>query len=194
MASPKTKDPGPASLFRGKVRKPVSVTLTLVHHRKVTKAMKRIGLSRSDLIALLIDKHAHTVTKEYLDAYAVLRQMVETLGGSLKHVKRNEPRGGTWVLTLGDKEVRIPSEQARRYPPLDACYKVKEGVVVPQTWDDHEREIDPAGLAKLFAMLASAPSRQDVEMRLDFSGTDDGDPASRGAPIVTPRVATLKPR
>ena len=31
--------------------------------------------------------------------------MMETLGGSLKHVKRNEPRGGTWVLTLGDKSL-----------------------------------------------------------------------------------------
>jgi len=173
MASSKKKRPGSPSLFRGKVRKPVSVTLTPEHHRKVTKAMRRVGLSRADLIALLIDKHADTVTKEYVDAYALLRKMMETLGGSLKHVKRNEPRGGTWVLTLSDKEVRIPSEQARRYPPLDACYKVKDGVLVPQTWDDHDRQIEPAGLAKLFSMLASAPVRQDAEVKLDFTAALD---------------------
>ena len=136
--------------------------------------MRRVGLSRADLIALLIDKHADTVTKEHVEAYAVLRKMMETLGGSLKHVKRNQPRGGTWVLTLGEKEVRIPSEQARRYPPLDACYRVKEGVAVPQTWDDHEKEIDPAGLAKLFSMLASAPARENPEVKLDFGIATDG--------------------
>ena len=161
---------GARSLFPGKVRKPVSVTLTPEHLRKVTRAARRIGLSRADFIALLIDKHADTVTREPVDAYAALRRMMEALGGSLRHVKRNEPRGGTWVLTLGDKEVRIPSTQARRYPPLDACYKVKAGVVVPQTWDDHGSEIDPAGLAKLFGMLASAPLRPDPEVKLDFNG------------------------
>ena len=64
MASAKKKRLGPPSPFRGKVRKPVSVTLTPEHHRKLTKAMRRVGLSRADLIALLIDKHADTVTKD----------------------------------------------------------------------------------------------------------------------------------
>ena len=57
------KMPGAASLFRGKVRNsPVTVTLTPDHHTKVKRNMRRLGLTRADLIALLIDKHADTVT------------------------------------------------------------------------------------------------------------------------------------
>jgi len=165
--------PGPRSLFRGKVRRPVSVTLTPEQHRKVTKAMGRLGLTRADLIGVLIDKHADTVKKEPADAYAVLRRTMAALGGRLEHVKRNEPRGGTWVLSLDDKELRIPSEQARRYPPLDACYRVKAGVANAQTWDDYENRIDPAGLGTLFLMLASMPRSQDAEVKLDFGAGPD---------------------
>lgn len=54
--------PGPRSLFRGKVRAPVSITLTRQHHTKVRKAMRRLGLTRADTIALLIDRYADVVT------------------------------------------------------------------------------------------------------------------------------------
>ena len=53
--------PGKASLFRNKVRAPVSITLTHEHHAKVRKNMKRLGLTRADLLGLLIEKHADTV-------------------------------------------------------------------------------------------------------------------------------------
>ena len=53
--------PGPVSLFRGKVRKPVSITLTPDHHAMVNAAMERLGLSRADVIALLIEKYAAIV-------------------------------------------------------------------------------------------------------------------------------------
>lgn len=49
-------------MFRGKVRAPVSLTLTPAHHAKVQQAMKRLGLTRADVIALLIDRHAETVS------------------------------------------------------------------------------------------------------------------------------------
>jgi hypothetical protein len=55
---PKRLMPGPASLFRGKVRQPVSVTLTKRHHAKLKAAMERLALSRSDVIGLLIDVHS----------------------------------------------------------------------------------------------------------------------------------------
>src|SRR5947207_14412323 len=112
MAPTKTKRPGPPSLFRGKIRKPVSLTLTPDHHRKVRDNMQRLGLTRADLIGLLIDKYADTVTAAYADAYKPLRDAVEALGGTLEHHKRNEPRGGTWVLTLGNKQLKMPSEQS----------------------------------------------------------------------------------
>ena len=53
--------PGQVSLFRGKIRAPVSITLTPDHHSKVNKNMNRLGLTRSDLIGLLIEKYADTV-------------------------------------------------------------------------------------------------------------------------------------
>jgi hypothetical protein len=55
--------PGKASLFRHKVRAPVSITLTAKHHRQVKAAMRRLGLTRADLIGLLIEKHADTVKR-----------------------------------------------------------------------------------------------------------------------------------
>lgn len=53
--------PGPDSLFRNKIRRPVSVTLTRRHHDTLESAMKRLNLSRSDVIGLLIDVHADSV-------------------------------------------------------------------------------------------------------------------------------------
>lgn len=53
--------PGQVSLFRGKVRDPVSITLTPDHHAKVGKGTRRLGLTRSDFIGLLIEKYADTV-------------------------------------------------------------------------------------------------------------------------------------
>jgi hypothetical protein len=49
---------GPTSLFRHKVRQPVSITLTRAHHEKLRGAMERLNLSRNDVIGLLIDVHA----------------------------------------------------------------------------------------------------------------------------------------
>ena len=155
MAAKKTKRRGPASLFHGKLRKPVTLTLTPAHHLKVQRNKQRLDLTRADLIGLLIDKYADTVTAEYADAYKRLREAVEALGGTLEHKKRNEPRGGSWVLNLGDKRLRMLSEQSRRYPALDACYRLKDGVAVSRTWEDHIDVIDPTGLAQLFTLLAS---------------------------------------
>ena len=68
----------------------------------------------------------------------------------------NEPRGGTWVLTLGGKRLRMPSEQSMRYPALDACYRLEEGIAVSRTWEDYSDVIEPSGLAELFRLLASS--------------------------------------
>lgn len=56
--------PGRKSLYRGKLRAvPVTVTLTPRHHTAVRKATARLGLSRSDLFGLLIERYADTVEK-----------------------------------------------------------------------------------------------------------------------------------
>ena len=53
-------------MFRGKVRSPVSLTLTQAHHDKVNANMARLGLTRADFIALLIEKHADHVSRRGL--------------------------------------------------------------------------------------------------------------------------------
>ena len=53
--------PGPLSLFRYKVREPVSLTLTKAHHEKVKLGMERLGITRADFIGLLIERYAEQV-------------------------------------------------------------------------------------------------------------------------------------
>jgi hypothetical protein len=74
--------------------------------------------------------------------------------------KPNEPRGGTWVLELGGKRLKMPSEQSERFPILDACYQLKDGAAVSRTWNDHTDDINPSGLAQLFTRLASSEDLQ----------------------------------
>src|ERR1700683_1017149 len=99
----KKKRRGPPSLFHGKIRKPVTLTLTPAHHLKVRNNVQRLGITRADLIGLLIEKYADTVMTTSPDAYKRLRDAVEALGGTLEHRRPNEPRGGTWVLELSGK-------------------------------------------------------------------------------------------
>jgi hypothetical protein len=156
MAKKTVNRSGPPSLFHRKVRKPVTLTLNAAHHRKVKAATDRLDLTRADLIALLIDKYADSVTTEYTAAYTRLREAVAALGGSLVHQRRGESRGGTWVLTLGDKCHKMSSERSQRYPDLDACYQLKDGVERTGTWEDYTDDIDPEGVAHLFAKLAGS--------------------------------------
>jgi hypothetical protein len=87
-------------------------------------------------------------------AYGELREMFVALGGSLIHQKLKEPRGGTWIATLGGCELRVLPEQVKQYPLLDACYQLKGGHVY-ETWDDCVKHaIDPKGIAELFAQLS----------------------------------------
>jgi hypothetical protein len=60
------KPPGPDAMFRGKIRKPVTLTLTPGHHVLVNRAMRRLKLSRADVIALLIHKYSEAVTADNL--------------------------------------------------------------------------------------------------------------------------------
>lgn len=145
-------------MFRGKVRAPVSITLTPAHHRWVAKAAKRLTISRSDLIGLLIDKHARTVKRTYPDAYRELVHVVEAMGGTLTHQRAEQPRGGSWILTVAGRCRTFPSQQAEAYPALDACYELKPGIVPSGTWNDQSRQLNLSGLAELFRLLDSDES------------------------------------
>jgi len=69
MRSKRGKLSGPPSLFRGKVRAPVSITLTQDHHDRVKAAMKRLDLTRSDVIALLIELRADSLMPYDVDRF-----------------------------------------------------------------------------------------------------------------------------
>ena len=142
------EETGPSVVISGKVRKPVTLTLTPEHHKKVDDNKGRLGRTRADLIGLLIEKYADTVTETVTraDNYQRLCDAVGVLGGTLKYEAWNGPRGGTWRLTLGPKRLE---KNRSDIGDLDACYRVKDGI--------RTNEIDPTGLAKLFARLASNP-------------------------------------
>ena len=55
---------GQRSQFRGKVRAPVSITLTDKHHSQVNRNRIRLGRSRSDFMALLVERYADNVSLE----------------------------------------------------------------------------------------------------------------------------------
>ena len=138
------KRPGPVSMFRGKVRRPVSITLTPDHHSKVEEARKRLGggITRSDLIGLLIQRHAQTVERQP-DAYDGLAAAVESLGGRLLLREHGGPSGNAWRLELGSKFLMI----RKPYALLEGCHRKLEGAPA--------REVDPVGLAKLFETLGT---------------------------------------
>jgi hypothetical protein len=145
------KRPGPVSLFRGKRRAPVTLTLTPAHHVKVRNNMRRLALTRADLIALLIDKYADIVSIPPKDpAYARLRDAVAALGGNLDYQPWKGPLGGKWVLELGGRSLPLESDESKRSPILDACYQSKPDLSAPASSADHPDEIDVAGLAALF--------------------------------------------
>ena len=54
---------GPHSLFRGKQRMPISVKLTQEHLDTCARNAARLELTRSDLIALLVERYADTVAR-----------------------------------------------------------------------------------------------------------------------------------
>ena len=53
---------GRRSLFRDKLRKPVvTITLTAAHHAKLRRAVRRLDLTRADVLGLLIETYADVV-------------------------------------------------------------------------------------------------------------------------------------
>lgn len=54
---------GPVTLFPGKVRDaPITFTAQTEQHQKLAQAVERLGITKADVLCLLIEKHAATVT------------------------------------------------------------------------------------------------------------------------------------
>ncbi len=155
MAEELKKRRGPVSLFPGKRRAPVSLTLTPEHHKKVDTNKRRLGITRADFIGLLIEKYAEVVVSTHEEhAYQEVRDAVVALGGTLEHQMFGGPHSESWVLELGSKRISI-RKQGGAFPALQACYRSgpADGAMAASTG---KRDIDPAGLADLFKTLASS--------------------------------------
>lgn len=66
---------GQKSLFRRKVRTPVTLTLTPEHHARIDAAVERVDLSRSDVIGMLIELFADLLEPE--DVLKIERKLAE---------------------------------------------------------------------------------------------------------------------
>jgi hypothetical protein len=67
---PEVSISGPKSIFRRKVRAPVCITLTNGHHFAVATAMRRLGVSRSDLFGLFVDQFSTIIQRNLSDSLA----------------------------------------------------------------------------------------------------------------------------
>jgi hypothetical protein len=167
---PNLKKPrGRRSLFRGKRRAPVSLTLTPAHHARIKSNLERLGLpSRADFIGLLIEKYADFVTafptrtKEEPRgmtggamttisshaAYEQVRRLLQSVGGDMRWLPGGGQGGGSWELTLQRKTVRI---QVRDNQVNELDRLCVSRIDNPTTWDDYD---------------TPAPLRQDAFWRL----------------------------
>ena len=63
---------GPKSLFRGKLRHlVVTATFTEEHHRILRRTCRRLGLSRSDVLGLLIENYGDVVERPTTESRAL---------------------------------------------------------------------------------------------------------------------------
>lgn len=150
MANRASKRPGPKSLFSGKRRAPVSLTLTPKHHKKIDDNTRRLGLTRADLIGLLIEKYADIVALPGKESkYESLCDALSVLGGRLERRGFSGPRGETWVLSWDGKDLQIESD-GKTFPLLDGCYANQGGPT------EGHRTINPAGVAELLSRVTTS--------------------------------------
>lgn len=84
-------------------------------------------------------------------AYEELRQGIESLGGTMQHERAGWPRGGAWIVQLGDKEQTFLSN-GKGFPELDQLYEPK--VPKPTHYRDYTTTLIPRAIEKLVGKLS----------------------------------------
>jgi hypothetical protein len=161
-SSHRKSSPGPKSLFRGKIRKPVTLTLTPRHHQVVDASRHNLKISRSDLFGLLIDEYANLVELPIAGddrgrRYTRLRRAVRALGGRLEHHIFHGPKGPTWILTLGGHRRDLPM-QSGTAPMLENCYVAG---ALDLADGEAEGDIDISGLIALLQWMTERSNGHD---------------------------------
>lgn len=92
------------------------------------------------------------MTKKARKAYQELRDGIEALGGKMWYEQAGRPRGGVWIVRLGNNE-RVFEWDNYRFPGLDERYEVREGVSSPQRHADYTTTLKPGAIEKLVQIV-----------------------------------------
>ena len=85
-------------------------------------------------------------------AYQGLVDIVESLGGTMVHVRKGQPAGGRWIVSLkGYADRSFDCDGKGGAPALDRLYVPK--VADPKTYRDYTNTLLPTAQASLLAML-----------------------------------------
>lgn len=132
---------GPPSLFRNKVRDyTVTMTFTQRHHDKIVRAMTATGLTRADLLGLLVERYAdrHDELRRVVAAMTAAAEKVESTTSGPPALFRNKIRpneGGKVSLTLTQ---RHHDKIARAINALGVSRADLIGLLVERYADRHE--------------------------------------------------------
>jgi hypothetical protein len=88
-------------------------------------------------------------------AYALIRSIVERLGGSMIYERKGH-RYGAWVIKIGERAVVIEASGNQSFPDLDRLYVARRPN--PEHWDDYSDELVPDAEAQLLSMLGISDS------------------------------------
>lgn len=83
-------------------------------------------------------------------AYHALRTIVEEAGGEMRHERKGQPPGGTWLVNLRGKQREFHSNGGG-YPELDSLF-VPRGAN-PQQYTHYTCDLVEGGKARWLAML-----------------------------------------
>ena len=82
--------------------------------------------------------------------YEEMRQGIESRGDSMRFEKVGRPRGGAWIVRLGEKE-RAFESSGSGFPEVDRLYVPK--VQNPRHYSDYRRELVSGAVDRLVGVL-----------------------------------------
>jgi hypothetical protein len=93
------------------------------------------------------------MAKKARKAYQELRDGIEALvGGKMWYEQAGRPKGGAWIVRLGNKE-KIIEWDNHRFPQLDERYELRDGVSEPQSHSDYATTLRPGAIEELVQII-----------------------------------------
>jgi hypothetical protein len=85
-------------------------------------------------------------------AYQELREGIAALGGKMWYEQAGRPKGGAWIVRLGNKE-KVFNWDNHRFPGLDERYELREGVSHPHGHQDYTTTLRPGAIEELVQIV-----------------------------------------